>query len=142
MPPERLPFAPERPAGSHLPEGAPTRAWRHLDRLVLAATMVGLLVPWTLLLAGLRPRPIENRPLATLPAVSVNGLLDGSWFRGADAFVADNVFVRPYAIRVRGEAYWLQCQLVETRRRAAGDDDPATRAAAAVLEAMHRDGMP
>jgi hypothetical protein len=42
----------------------------------------------------------------------------------------------------RGEAYWLQCQVVETRRRAQGEDDPATRAAMAVLEAMHRDGMP
>ena len=41
----------------------------------------------------------------------------------------------------RGEAYWLQRQLVETRRRAQ-PDDPATRAAIAVLEAMHKDGMP
>ena len=42
----------------------------------------------------------------------------------------------------RGEAYWLQRQLVETQRNAHGPDDPATRAAAAVLAAMHRDGMP
>ena len=41
----------------------------------------------------------------------------------------------------RGEAYWLQCHVVETRRRARGDE-PATLAAAAVLDAMHRDGMP
>ncbi len=39
----------------------------------------------------------------------------------------------------RGEAYWLQRQLVETQRRARGDDDPATRAALAVLAAMERD---
>lgn len=108
MPAERLPFAPERSAGSaHLPEGAPTPLWRRLDRLVLAVTLLGLLVPWGMLLAGFRPRPIENRPLAHLPAVSVSSLLDGSWFKGADAFLADNVWVRPYAIRVRGEAYWF-----------------------------------
>jgi hypothetical protein len=41
----------------------------------------------------------------------------------------------------RGEAYWLQRQLVETRRHT-HPDDPATRAAIAVLEAMHKDGMP
>ncbi len=105
---ERLPFAPERSAATaHLPQGAPTRAWRRFDRVVLVATLLGLLVPWALLLAGLRPHPIENRPLARMPIVTASGLLDGSWFRGVDAFIADNVFVRPYAIRVRGEAYWL-----------------------------------
>ena len=41
----------------------------------------------------------------------------------------------------RAEAYWLQAQVVETHRAARGDD-PATRAAEAVLAAMHRDGMP
>ena len=107
MPSERLPFAPERSAASaHLPDGAPTPFWRRLDRLVLVVTLLGLLVPWGMLLAGFRPRPIENRPLARLPAITVTALLDGSWFRGADAFLSDNVWVRPYAIRIRGEAYW------------------------------------
>ncbi len=108
MPPERLPFAPERSAASaHLPEGSPTPFWRRLDRLVLVVTLLGLLVPWAMLVAGLRPKPIENRPLARLPAITVAALLDGSWFKGADAFLSDNVWVRPYAIRIRGEAYWL-----------------------------------
>jgi len=108
MAPERLPFAPERSAASaHLPEGSPTPLWRRLDRLVLAVTLLGLLVPWGMLLAGFRPRPIENRPLAHLPALTIARLADGSWFKGADAFLSDNVWVRPYAIRVRGEAYWL-----------------------------------
>jgi hypothetical protein len=42
----------------------------------------------------------------------------------------------------RGEAYWLQSQVVDIRRAAFGEADAGTRAAAAVLEAMHRDGMP
>ena len=40
----------------------------------------------------------------------------------------------------RGDAYWLQHQIVDSHRRARGDGDPATRAALAVLEAMQRDG--
>ena len=39
------------------------------------------------------------------------------------------------------EAYWLQHQVAETRRRLAGDDDPATRNALAVLDAMTRAGL-
>ena len=42
----------------------------------------------------------------------------------------------------RGEAYWLQAQLVETQRRLRGEDDPSTRTALAVLAAMQHDGMP
>jgi hypothetical protein len=39
----------------------------------------------------------------------------------------------------RAEAYALQQQAFEMRRRAQGEDDPATRAAAATLEIMERD---
>ena len=39
----------------------------------------------------------------------------------------------------RAEAYALQQQVVEMRSRSQGEDDPATRAAAAVLELMERD---
>jgi len=42
----------------------------------------------------------------------------------------------------RSEAYWLQQQVVESRRQAFGEEDAGTRVAIAVLEAMHRDGMP
>ncbi len=38
----------------------------------------------------------------------------------------------------RAEAYALQQQVVEMRSRLQGEDDPATRAAAAVLEMMER----
>ena len=44
-----------------------------------------------------------------------------------------------WQIGERDEAYWLQQQVVETRRRVHGDDDPATRAAMAVFEVMQRD---
>jgi tetratricopeptide repeat protein len=36
------------------------------------------------------------------------------------------------------EAYWLQQQVVDTRQRIFGDDDPATRAAVAAFETMQR----
>ena len=39
----------------------------------------------------------------------------------------------------RGEAYALQQEVVELQRRARGEDDPATLAAAAVLETMECD---
>jgi hypothetical protein len=39
----------------------------------------------------------------------------------------------------RAEAYALQQQVVEMRSRLQGEDDPATRAAAAVLAMMERD---
>ena len=39
----------------------------------------------------------------------------------------------------RDEAYWLQQQVVETRRRVQGDDDSATRAAVAAFDIMQRD---
>jgi acetyltransferase AlgX (SGNH hydrolase-like protein) len=104
---ERLPFAPERSAASaHLPEGAPSRAWRRLDRLVLAVTLAGLLLPGSLLAVGIHDRPIENRPLVAMPGLGLGGLLDGTWFAGVDAFLADNIAVRAYAVRVRGEVFY------------------------------------
>ena len=39
----------------------------------------------------------------------------------------------------RDEAYWLQQQVVETRRRVSGDEDQATRAAIAAFAVMQRD---
>jgi hypothetical protein len=104
---ERLPFAPERSAATaHLPEGPPGRAWRRLDRIVLALTLLGLLGPGALLLAGVHARPIENRPLVAFPKVTTAGVLDGSWFRGVDAYLADNLPPRSYAVRLRGEVFY------------------------------------
>lgn len=94
-------------ASAHLPTGSQSRAWRAADRLVVAGFVLGLLAPAVLLAAGLRPRSVENRPLRAVPALTVNGLLDASWAVGVDGFLADNVLLRPYAIRARGEAYWL-----------------------------------
>jgi len=44
-----------------------------------------------------------------------------------------------WQIGERDEAYWLQQQVVETRRRVHGDNDPATRAAMAAFDTMQRD---
>jgi hypothetical protein len=53
-----------------------------------------------------------------------------------------NLAVILWQFSERAEAYWLQAQVVDTWRRAAGDADPATQAAIAVLNAMQQDGMP
>jgi hypothetical protein len=101
------PFATEATAASaHLPAGPTGRRWRLFDRLVLTAFIAGLLAPGTIMLAGLRPAAIENRPLVALPPVSAQGLLDASWPARVDAFLADNVYFRPWAVRLRGELVW------------------------------------
>jgi hypothetical protein len=104
------PFAPEASAASaasaHLPAGPATRGWRRFDRLVLAAFVVGLLLPGLVLATGRRPAAIENRPLLTAPPLSAASLLDGSLTPKLDAFLTDNIYFRPYAIRVRGELEW------------------------------------
>lgn len=104
---DEQPFATEAGAATaHLPEGPAGRRWRAIDRLVVAGFIVGLVVPALLLAGGLRPRAIENRPLRTMAELTVVGVLDGSWAAGVDAFLADNIALRQYAIRARGELYW------------------------------------
>ena len=101
----RLPLAPERSAASaHLPVGPASPAWRRFDRLVVGLVLAGLCLPWVLLVGGLRPKPLENRPLVAMPTLTVEGLANGSWFKGVDAFLADNIAVRSYAVRIRAEA--------------------------------------
>ena len=39
----------------------------------------------------------------------------------------------------RDEAYWLQQQVADTQRRLHGDNDRASRAALAALQAMQKD---
>jgi hypothetical protein len=89
----------------HLPPPSPTRAWRRFDRLVVVAFCLGLTVPGLLIAARVRPAQIENRPLLEPPALSLGSLLDTSWYASVDRFLADNVAVRPLAVRIRGEAY-------------------------------------
>jgi hypothetical protein len=102
-----LPFAPEAHEGTgHLPAGPASEAWRRFDLLVVLVFLTGLLVPGGLLLAGRHAAAIENRPLIAMPVFSVAGALDGTYTAGLDAYLADNVPVRPYAIRLRGEAEW------------------------------------
>jgi acetyltransferase AlgX (SGNH hydrolase-like protein) len=102
------PFASEAGAASaHLPVGPAGRAWRLLDRVVVAGFVVALLVPGGLLLAGRRPAAIENRPLLRAPAISLAGIADGSYAAAMDAFLADNMALRPYAVRLRAQAEWV-----------------------------------
>lgn len=97
------------PAGdrsAHLPPASPTRVWRRFDRLVVVAFCLGLIVPGLLMVARIRPAAIENRPLRQMPPLTFGSLLDTSWYAAVDRFLADNVAVRPLAVRLRGEAYW------------------------------------
>lgn len=88
---------------THLPEGPKDPRWRLVDRLVVAAVIVALLVPGGLLVAGLRPPTLENRPLLTIPAFSLDRALDATWPAGVDAYLADNMALRAFAVRLRGE---------------------------------------
>lgn len=104
-----LPIRPDHPTAhlsGHLPPPSPGRRWRMLDRLVIVAFCVGLIVPALLMAARIRPAAIENRPLLKAPPVTLGSLLDTSWYAAIDRFLADNVAVRPLAVRIRGEAYW------------------------------------
>jgi len=102
------PFAPEASAASaHLPPGPASRGWRRFDRLVLAGFVIGLMLPGLVLATGRKPAAIENRPLLTAPPLSATSLLDGSLTPKLDAFLTDNIYFRPYAIRLRGELEWL-----------------------------------
>jgi SGNH hydrolase-like domain, acetyltransferase AlgX len=102
------PFATEAGAAdAHLPSGPPPGLWRLLDRLVVVAFALVLIVPGVLLGIGVHAAQVENRAPRPFPKLSVAALLDASWPAGIDGFLTDHLAVRPYAIRVRGEAYWL-----------------------------------
>jgi hypothetical protein len=105
-----LPIRPDDPTvhlSGHLPPPSPRRRWRQLDRLVVVVFCLGLLVPGLLLVARIRPPAIENRPLLTAPPATLGSLLDAGWYSKVDRFIADNVAVRPIAVALRGQAYWL-----------------------------------
>ena len=102
------PFATEAGAAdAHLPSGAPPGPWRRLDRLVVLAFALAIVVPGVLLAARVHAAEVENRKPRQIPALTVAGLLDASWPAGVDGFLTDHLALRPYAIRLRGEAYWL-----------------------------------
>ncbi|MFL5777765.1 MAG: alginate O-acetyltransferase AlgX-related protein, partial [Chloroflexota bacterium] len=102
-----IPLAdPDTHLTGHLPAPARERSWRLIDRLVVVAFCLGLVLPAALLAAGKRSAEIENRPLLKPPAFSLGGLLDPAWYSGIDRFLTDNDALRPTAVRLRGEAYW------------------------------------
>jgi hypothetical protein len=102
------PFASEvGAADAHLPPGPPPGRWRLLDRLVVLGFALAITLPGVLLLAGVHATQVENRAPRKLPQLSVAGLLDASWPSGVDGYLVDHLAPRPYAIRLRGEAYWL-----------------------------------
>ena len=105
-----LPIRPDEPGddlSAHLPPRNPIGRWRQLDRLVVVVFCLGLLVPGILMAARIRPPAIENRPLLKMPPITIGSLLDSSWYAKVDRFLADNIAVRPVAVVLRGQAYWL-----------------------------------
>lgn len=103
-----LPFATEAGAAdAHLPAGPPPGPWRLFDRLVVLAFAAALVLPALLLLARVHVARVENRQPRPFPQVTVAGILDTSWPAGVDGFLTDHLAPRPYALRIRGEAYWL-----------------------------------
>lgn len=104
-----LPIRPDDPTShlsGHLPPPSPGRRWRLFDRLVVVMFCVGLVVPALLMAARIRPAAIENRPLLKAPPITIGSLIDSRWYAAVDRFIADNIAVRPLAIRARGEIYW------------------------------------
>lgn len=102
------PFATEAGAAdAHLPPGPPPGPWRLIDRLVVVAFAVALVVPGVLLVAGRHAAQVENRPPRQIPALTAAGLLDATWAAGVDGFLTDHLAPRSYAIRIRGEVYWV-----------------------------------
>jgi lipoprotein-anchoring transpeptidase ErfK/SrfK len=93
------PFAPE--AAVQLPGASPSPAWRIVDKLVVLGFVVGLTIPALMFAVGLRPPEIENRPLLTAPAFSIDRLLDPAWYSALDKYLTDNLAVRPLAVRLR-----------------------------------------
>jgi len=102
------PFATEAGAADpHLPSGPPPGPWRLLDRVVVLAFAVALVIPGILLAVHAKAADVENRAPRPFPALSLAGLADATWPAGFDGFLTDRLWPRPYAIRLRGEAYWL-----------------------------------
>jgi hypothetical protein len=102
------PFATEAGAAdAHLPPGPPPGPWRRFDRLVVLAFALAIVLPGVLLAARVHTARVENREPRKLPALTLPGLLDATWPAGVDGFLTDHLALRPYAIRLRGEAYWL-----------------------------------
>jgi hypothetical protein len=102
------PFATEAGAAdAHLPSGPPPGPWRRFDRLVVLAFALAITLPGVLLVARVHTTQVENRAPRKMPRLTVAGLLDATWPAGVDGFLTDHLALRPYAIRLRGEAYWL-----------------------------------
>ncbi len=105
--PDPEPFAPPDVLdedSAHLPPASPTPAWRRIDRLVLVVFAIGISIPAILLLIGMRPVSVENRPLLSPPPANAEALLDPKFFGGLGDYLADNILVKPLAVRIKGEA--------------------------------------
>jgi hypothetical protein len=102
--PETPPPAPVDPDDPHLPQGPTSRRWRRLDRLTILAFVLLLPIPAVAMLAGARPKAVENRPLYAVQPLSVQGLGDPAWFAALDKAIGDRVAFRPRAVWLRARA--------------------------------------
>lgn len=76
---------------------------RRIPSRFVVAWFLGLLViPTAVWFVGKRAQPIENKPLAGRPALSVQALRDGTFFKGLDTYLQEHLPVR--ADLVKGKA--------------------------------------
>ncbi len=87
------------------PQMAPRSAspTRLRDRVLVTGFMVMLALPAILLFSGMQPGNYLNRALATFPALSGKGVSDGTYFSAVDAYLDDNLPVRPAVIEAKAE---------------------------------------
>jgi hypothetical protein len=69
--------------------------------VILVVILIGLILgPHIAGLAGVQPKSIENRPLATLPKFTRAAVLDASYFQNFSAYLRDNLPLRVEATRI------------------------------------------
>lgn len=69
--------------------------------VILVIVLIGLILgPHIAGLAGVQPKSIENRPLATLPKFTRAAVLDASYFHNFSTYLRDNLPLRVEATRI------------------------------------------
>jgi hypothetical protein len=89
-----VPRTPDQ-TGSTAPASIRLGPWR--ARLVVAWFMAVLLAPGLAMIAGARPQNIEERSLATMPAIEAEALLTTAFYAAIDRFLVDNFPLREAA---------------------------------------------
>ncbi|MFN8104092.1 MAG: hypothetical protein U0U69_06490 [Acidimicrobiia bacterium] len=71
------------------------------SRIVVFWFLFLLVVPTAVWLVGKRARPIENKPLAGRPALSLQAMRDGTFFKGLDTFLQEHLPLRADLVQAK-----------------------------------------